>query len=133
MWKTASASPPSGGRPRLVARDHTHKRTLHKDRKGGDLFFFTHLTGESCPFLFIYLTRAQTSTRIEVTWTTKNWLGPASRSSVSQSFFTHGHRRADCVNHRRLARAIRFLLAFPGTPSCVTVSVRFRARGCAFM
>ena len=24
MWKTASASPPSGGRPRLVA-DHTHK------------------------------------------------------------------------------------------------------------
>ena len=55
MWKTASASPPSGGRPRLVARDHTHKRTLHKDRKGGDLFFFTHLTVERCPFLFIYL------------------------------------------------------------------------------
>ena len=53
MWKTASASPPSGGRPRLVA-DHTHKRTLHKDRKGGGLFLFTHLTVERCPFL-IYL------------------------------------------------------------------------------
>jgi len=52
MWKTASASPPPGGRPRLVA-DHTHKRTLHKDRKGGDLFLFTHLIVERCPFLFI--------------------------------------------------------------------------------
>ena len=53
-WKTASASPPSGGRPRLVRRPHP-QRTLHKDRKGGDLFLFTHLTVERCPFLFIYL------------------------------------------------------------------------------
>ena len=31
------------------------QRTLHKDRKGGDLFLFTHLTVERCPFyLFIY-------------------------------------------------------------------------------
>ena len=37
MWKTASASPPSGGRPGLVA-DHTPERTLHKDRTGGGLF-----------------------------------------------------------------------------------------------
>ena len=29
MWKTASASPPSGGRPRLVA-DHTHKEPCTK-------------------------------------------------------------------------------------------------------
>ena len=29
----------------------------HKDRKGGDLFLFTHLTVERCPcpFVFIYL------------------------------------------------------------------------------
>ena len=44
MWKTASASPPSGGRPRLVA-DHTHK--------GGDLFLFTHLLVD-VSVLFIY-------------------------------------------------------------------------------
>ena len=30
---------------------------LHKDRKGGGLFLFTHLTVESCPFLFIYRRR----------------------------------------------------------------------------
>ena len=30
------------------------QRTLHKDRKGGGLFLFTHLTVERCPFLFIY-------------------------------------------------------------------------------
>ena len=31
------------------------QRTLHKDRTGGDLFLFTHLTVERCPFyLFIY-------------------------------------------------------------------------------
>ena len=53
MWKTASASPPSGGRPRLAA-DHTNKEP-YKDRTGGDLFLFTHLTVERCPFLFIYL------------------------------------------------------------------------------
>ena len=53
MWKTASASPPSGGRPRLVA-DHTHKEPCTKIAKGGDLFLFTHLTIERCPFyLFI--------------------------------------------------------------------------------
>ena len=45
--------PHSGGRPRLVA-DHTHKEPCTKDRKGGDLFLFTHLTVEVCPFLFIY-------------------------------------------------------------------------------
>ena len=31
------------------------ERLLHKDRKGGGLFLFTHLTVERCPFLFIYL------------------------------------------------------------------------------
>ena len=47
---SASASPPSGGRPRLVA-DHTHpQRTLHKDRTGGGLFLFTHLTVEVSVF-----------------------------------------------------------------------------------
>ena len=60
MWKTASASPPSGGRPRLVAEAHP-QRTLHKDRKGGGLFLFTNLTVERCPFLFIY-SRQQTET-----------------------------------------------------------------------
>ena len=35
---------------------------------------------------------------------------------------------------RRLARAIRFLLAFPGTPCCMSLSslCDFGARGCAF-
>ena len=50
MWKTASASPTSGGRPRLVA-DHTHKEFYkqtpshkeHKDRTGGDVFFLRHI------------------------------------------------------------------------------------------
>ena len=34
------------------------QRTLHKDRTGGDLFLFTHLT-VGCPFLFIYLVRTR--------------------------------------------------------------------------
>ena len=55
MWKTASASPPSGGRPRLVVADHTHiRRTLHKDRTGGDLFLFTHLTVEVSVFIYLF-------------------------------------------------------------------------------
>ena len=46
MWKTASASPPSGGDdpPRGGSvTDHTRtppQRTLHKDRTGGDLLLF---------------------------------------------------------------------------------------------
>ena len=56
MWKTASASPPSAiGRTTPASRRPHPQRTLHKDRKGGGLFLFTHLTVERCPFLFIYL------------------------------------------------------------------------------
>ena len=38
MWKTASASPPSGGRPRLVA-DHTHKEPCTKIARVGTCSF----------------------------------------------------------------------------------------------
>ena len=38
MWKTASASPPSGGRPRLVA-DHTHKEPCTKIARAGACSF----------------------------------------------------------------------------------------------
>ena len=38
MWKTASASPPSGGRPRLAA-DHTHKEPCTKIAKAGTCSF----------------------------------------------------------------------------------------------
>ena len=44
MWKTASASPPSGGRPRLAA-DHTHKEPCTKTAGRGPVPF-THLTVE---------------------------------------------------------------------------------------
>ena len=43
----------SGGRTTPASRRPNPQRTLHKDRKGGDLFLFTHLTVERCPFLFI--------------------------------------------------------------------------------
>ena len=39
MWKTASASPPSGGRPRLVA-DHTHKEPCTKTAGRGPVPFY---------------------------------------------------------------------------------------------
>ena len=38
MWKTASASPPPGGRPRLVA-DHTHKEPCTKIARAGACSF----------------------------------------------------------------------------------------------
>ena len=38
MWKTASASPSSGGRPRLVA-DHTHKEPCTKIARAGTCSF----------------------------------------------------------------------------------------------
>ena len=38
MWKTASASPPPGGRPRLVA-DHTHKEPCTKIARAGTCSF----------------------------------------------------------------------------------------------
>ena len=50
--ETASASPPPGGRPRLVA-DHTHKEPPAQRPQGGDLFLFTHLLVE-VSVLFIY-------------------------------------------------------------------------------
>ena len=43
------------GRSTPASRRPHPQRTLHKDRKGGGLFLFTHLTVERCPFLFIYL------------------------------------------------------------------------------
>ena len=80
MWKTANASPPSGGRPRLVADLRPHpQRTLHKDRKGGGLFLFTHLTVERCPFLFIYLFLTR------LTCATKVWSRPRISSKLSNT------------------------------------------------
>ena len=41
----------------LLVADHTRQRTLHKDRKGGDLFavpFYPSHSREVSPFLFIY-------------------------------------------------------------------------------
>merc|ERR1712078_949039 len=51
MWKTASASPPSGGRPRLVA-DHTHKEPYTKTAGRGPLPFYP---SPSRGVRFIYL------------------------------------------------------------------------------
>jgi len=31
------------------------QRTLHKDRKGGDLFLFTHLTVEVSVFIYLFI------------------------------------------------------------------------------
>ena len=42
MWKTATAS---GRTTPASRRPHPQRTPLHKDRKGGDLFLFTHLTG----------------------------------------------------------------------------------------
>ena len=58
---------PHLGRTTPASRRPHPQRTLHKDRTGGDLFLFTHLTVERCPFLFIYLfacaARARASAR----------------------------------------------------------------------
>ena len=51
MWKTASASPPSGGRPRLVA-DHTHKEPCTKTAGRGPVPFYP---SPSRGVRFIYL------------------------------------------------------------------------------
>ena len=52
--RLVSASPPSRiGRTTPVSRRPHPQRTLHKDRKGGGLFLFTHLTVQSAPFLFL--------------------------------------------------------------------------------
>ena len=51
---------PHLGRTTPASRRPHPQRTLHKDRKGGDLFLFTHLTVERCPFLFNYLFREST-------------------------------------------------------------------------
>ena len=53
MWKTASASPPSGGRPRLVA-DHTHKEPCTKTAGRGPVPFYPSPIVE-VSVLFIYL------------------------------------------------------------------------------
>ena len=54
MWKTASASPPSGGRPRLVA-DHTHKEPCTKTAGRGPVPFYPSPSrGVRFIYLFIY-------------------------------------------------------------------------------
>jgi hypothetical protein len=54
MWKTASASPPSGGRPRLVA-DHTHKEPCTKTAGRGPVPFYPSPSRGVRFYLFIYL------------------------------------------------------------------------------
>ena len=54
MWKTASASPPSGGRPRLVA-DHTHKEPCTKTAGRGPVPFYPSPSTVEVSVLFIYL------------------------------------------------------------------------------
>ena len=67
MWKTASASPPSGeDNPRTTpaSRRPHPQRTLHKDRTGGDLFLFTHLLLEVSVLLFLARVRPWSCTRL---------------------------------------------------------------------
>ena len=48
-WRTIMVPPgthPCGGLPTPASRRPHPQRTLHKDRTGGDLFLFTHLTVE---------------------------------------------------------------------------------------
>jgi len=94
--KTASASPPSGGRPRLVA-NHTHKeRTLHtKIARAGGPILFTHLSSHTvtvreqerrCPcfiYLILAVARSPYFTSIDSSqFTTSNLLsGPYIRTS----------------------------------------------------
>ena len=59
MEKTASASPPSGGRPRLAA-DHTHKEPCTKIARAGTVPFYPSHSREVS--VFIYLFRAHTRT-----------------------------------------------------------------------
>ena len=53
MWKTASASPPSGATP--ASRRPHPQRTLHKDRTGGDLFLFRFHPSHSREVSVFYL------------------------------------------------------------------------------
>ena len=55
MWKTASASPPSGGRPRLVA-DHTHKEPSAQRSQGrGPVPFYPSHSREVSVFIYLFI------------------------------------------------------------------------------
>ena len=53
MWKTASASPPSGGRPRLVA-DHTHKEPCTKTAGRGPVPFYPY-PNRGVRFIYLFI------------------------------------------------------------------------------
>jgi len=60
MWKTASASPPSGGRPRLVSPTtpaHPHKEPCTKIARAGTCSFFSYtpISHSREVSVFIYL------------------------------------------------------------------------------
>jgi len=63
MWKTEDTRlvlecpPPSGEDETPVSRRPHPERTLHKDRTGGDLFLFTHLTVEVSVFIYLFTLR----------------------------------------------------------------------------
>ena len=69
MWKTASASPPSGGRPRLVA-DHTHKEPCTKTAGRGPVPFYP---SPSRGVRFIYLSRIRGARHNTYTPTHRKW------------------------------------------------------------
>ena len=54
MWKTASASPPSGGRPRLAA-DHTHKEPCTKTAGRGPVPFYPSPSREVSVFIYLFI------------------------------------------------------------------------------
>merc|ERR1712078_505938 len=76
MWKTASASPPSGGRPRLVA-DHTHKEPCTKTAGRGPVPFYP---SPSRGVRFIYLCMTSCARRRVVQCS----LGVERRTYISQ-------------------------------------------------
>ena len=53
MWKTASASPPSGGRPRLVA-DHTTKNPAQRSQGRGPVPFSPSHSREVSVFIYLF-------------------------------------------------------------------------------
>ena len=92
MWKTASASPPSGGRPRLVA-DHTHKEPCTKTAGRGPVPFYPS-PSRGVRFIYLFMSR---SARHDLLKKSRDVEHPLFKRSV--------HTRSVCV-HRQLLRAI---------------------------
>ena len=94
MWKTASASPPSGGRPRLVA-DHTHKEPCTKTAGRGPVPFYPS-PSRGVRFIYLFIENEHLSFKSRGTHASRSTTSADMSHRTEERRWRDEQRRAEC-------------------------------------